>query len=123
MGADHAIATDELGVVEGGIGASKNLIHGVARPALADADAPGERDAVLAGIEWPLGQSQSQILGDLDRLRQRLPFEQQSELVAAETPGHGVVQPCVAGAHPQRLVALLMAIGVVDAFEMVDGRG
>ena len=32
MGADHAIATAELGVVERGIGAGENLIHGVARP-------------------------------------------------------------------------------------------
>ena len=86
IGRDHAIAPAELGVVERGISAGQNLIHGVARPSLAHADTPGERDAVLAGVERPRREPQAQILGNLDRLQQRLAFQREGELIAAERP-------------------------------------
>jgi hypothetical protein len=49
--ADHAVAATRFGVVERGIGSGENLIDTVARPSLADTDAPGQRDAILAGVE------------------------------------------------------------------------
>ena len=84
MDADHAVPPAELGVVQRGIGSGENLIHAVARPPFADADAPGERDAILAGIERLRREPAAQILGNLDRLRQGAILQEQRELVAAE---------------------------------------
>ena len=120
MHAHHAIAAAELGVVQRGIGPGENLIHAVARPPFADADAPGERDAVLAGVERLRREPAAQILGNLDRLRQSAMLQEQRELVAAEPPDQGLGQECGPRAAADRLVSGFMPVGVVDVLEIVD---
>ena len=120
MHADHAVSAAGFGVVERGIGSGENLIHTVARSPLADTDAPGQRDAILAGVEGLRCQPRAQILGDLDCLRQGAILQEQRELVATEPSDHGLVQERGAGAATDRLVASFMSVGVVDVLEVID---
>src|SRR5665648_515628 len=53
----HAIAAARLGAVERGIRAREKLVDRVAGLRLANANAPGEREPPLAGVEWPGGQT------------------------------------------------------------------
>src|SRR5581483_9787950 len=71
-------------------------------------------------------QSNAKVFGDLDGLGQRLLFEDQREFVPSEAAGHGLLQARGARAGSNRLVARLMAEGIVDLLEVVyienDGR-
>ncbi len=89
MRTHHAIPDAELRVVKRCIGAREDLIHGVARPPLADPNAPGEGDTILADIEGPRGKAQPEILDNADCLRQGFPLEEEGELIADETAGYG----------------------------------
>jgi len=120
MRADHAVPPAELGVVQRGIRSGENLIQAVARPPFADAHAPGERDAILAGVERLRREPAAQILRNLDRLRQGAILQEQRKLVAAEPADHGLGQERGSRTAADRLVADFMPIGVVDVFEIVD---